>query len=118
MQGIPDKLDLEKTAGVGNAATDAMRNQLFELEVLEKDLTSKYAADHPLVLQVRSKLSQARDIYNDQDSERILSKQALNPIRQEMELDRLRNLSALEGWRAQMNEINDKLSLARRKRLN
>lgn len=94
LQGIPDRLDIEKTAGGGNAATDAMRNQLFELEVMEKDLTAKYSADHPLVVQVRSKLSQARDIYNAQDSDRTLSKQSLNPIRQEMELDRLRNLSA------------------------
>lgn len=112
---MPEKLDMEKTAGGGNAATDAMRNQLFELEVLEKDLTAKYAVDHPLVAQVRSKLSQAREIYNAQDSDRTLSKQALNPIRQEMELDRLRNLSALEGWRAQMSEINDKLALAEKK---
>ncbi len=115
LEKIPDKLDSEKTAGGGNAATDAMRNQLFELEVLEKDLTSKYAADHPLVVQVRSKLGQAREIYNAQDSDRTLSKQALNPIRQEMELDRLRNLSALEGWRAQMAEINEKLLLAEKK---
>lgn len=115
LQGIPDRLDMEKTAGVGNAATDAMRNQLFELEVMEKDLTAKYSADHPLVVQVRSKLSQAREIYNAQDSDRTLSKQSLNPIRQEMELDRLRNLSALEGWRAQMTEINDKLTQAEKK---
>ncbi len=115
LQGIPDKLDLEKTAGVGNAATDAMRNQLFELEVMEKELSSKYASDHPLVVQVRSKLSQAREIFNAQDGDRTLSKQALNPIRQELELDRLRNLSALEGWRAQMSEINDKLALAEKK---
>lgn len=115
LEKIPDRLDLEKTAGGGNAATDAMRNQLFELEVLEKDLTSKYSADHPLVVQVRSKLGQAREIYNAQDSDRTLSKQAVNPIRQEMELDRLRNLSALEGWRAQMAEINDKLLLAEKK---
>ncbi len=115
LQGMPEKLDMEKTAGVGNAATDAMRNQLFELEVLEKDLTGKYAADHPLVVQVRSKLSQAREIYNSQDSDRTLSKQTLNPIRQEMELDRLRNLSALEGWRAQTAEIDDKLAQAEKK---
>ena len=115
LQGIPDKLDMEKTAGVGNAATDAMRNQLFELEVMEKDLTAKYSADHPLVVQVRAKLGQAREIYNAQDSDRTLSKQSLNPIRQEMELDRLRNLSALEGWRAQMSEINDKLTQAEKK---
>lgn len=112
---LPEKLDMEKTAGGGNAATDAMRNQLFELEVLEKDLTAKYASDHPLVVQVRTKLSQAREIYDAQDSDRTLSKQALNPIRQEMELDRLRNLSALEGWRAQMSEISDKLALAEKK---
>ncbi len=115
LQSIPDKLDLEKTAGVGNAATDAMRNQLFELEVMEKDLSSKYSTDHPLVVQVRTKLNQAREIYNGQDSDRTLSKQAVNPIRQEMELDRLRNLSALEGWRAQMSEINEKLALAEKK---
>ena len=115
LQGIPDKLDLEKTAGIGNAATDAMRNQLFELEVMEKDLSSKYANDHPLLVQVRAKLSQAREIFNAQDSDRTTSKQALNPIRQEIELDRLRNLSALEGWRAQTSEINEKLALAEKK---
>ncbi|MCC6510721.1 MAG: hypothetical protein IT423_16575, partial [Pirellulaceae bacterium] len=115
ISNIPANLDIEKTAGVGNAATDAMRNQLFELEMMEKELMGKYAPDHPLVMQVRTKLKEAKVIYNGQSEDRVLSKQALNPIRQELELDRLRNLSALEGWRAQMEEINDKLTLAQEK---
>ncbi len=115
ISGIPEKLDMEKTAGVANAATDTMRNQLFELEMMEKELTGKYAATHPLVIQVRSKLKEARSIFDEQSDERVLSRQALNPIRQELELDRLRNLSALEGWKAQMDEIDEKLKLAENK---
>ncbi len=106
---MPATVGLEKTAGVGNAATDAMRNQLFELEMLEKELTGKYSSEHPLVIQVRKKLQEAQSIYKGQSSDRTLSREAVNPVRQELELDRLRNLSALEGWKAQVQEIDEKL---------
>lgn len=112
---MPEKLNLEQTAGLGNAATDSMRNQLFELEKIEIDLESKYTDGHPLLTQVRQRLAEARKIYGQQANDRTTNREALNPVRQDLELDRFRNLSALEGWKAQLAEINGKLADAQAK---
>lgn len=111
---VPDRLDTS-TAGVGNAATDSMRNQLFELEMLEKDLSSKYSSQHPMVAQVREKLTMAKKIYDQQADDRTLVAESMNPVRQELEIDRIRNLSTLEALKAQVAEVDSKLKSAQRK---
>ncbi len=78
-----------------------MRNQLFELEMLEKDLTNRYTATHPLVVQVREKLVSAKSYFirlKPNVSNGV--KETINPNRQALELDRFRNLSTLEALKA------------------
>lgn len=109
IEALPERMDTQQTEGVANQATERMRNQLFELEMLEKDLTNKYNSGHPLVAQVRDKLIAARKIFDAQDEDRTLINTEINPVRQELELDRFRNLSTLEGLKAQHEELSNKL---------
>ncbi len=115
LDALPERLDTQLTEGIANPATDQMRNQLFELEMLEKDLTNRYTSTHPLVIQVRDKLSAAKKIFNAQESDRTLTNKSINPVRQELELDRFRNLSALEGLKAQQDDLTTKLANAQSK---
>ena len=112
---LPERMKMEQTAGVANDASDKMRNQLFELEMLEKDLTNRYTKEHPLVVQVREKLVSAKSIYNSQSNERTLVNETINPNRQALELDRFRNLSTLEGLKAQQNDLMSKIEAAQAK---
>ncbi len=114
-EAIPEWLKADETNGVANDASDKMRNQLFELEMLEKDLTNRYTATHPLVVQVREKLVSAKNIYKNQANERTLVKETLNPNRQALELDRFRNLSTLEALKAQQEDLQTKIELAQQK---
>ena len=112
---MPERIKMDQTAGVANDASDKMRNQLFELEMLEKDLTNRYTKEHPLVVQVREKLVTAKNIYGAQSSERTLVNETINPNRQALELDRFRNLSTLEGFKAQQNDLMQKIVAAQAK---
>jgi polysaccharide biosynthesis protein PslE len=115
IDALPERMDTQQTEGVANQATDAMRNQLFELEMLEKDLTNRYTPTHPLVTQVREKMVAARKIFDSQETDRTLVNSAINPVRQELELDRFRNLSTLEGLKAQQDELTAKIANANSK---
>jgi len=112
---MPERIKMDQTAGVANDASDKMRNQLFELEMLEKDLTNRYTKQHPLVVQVREKLVTAKNIYSSQSTERTLVNEAINPNRQALELDRLRNLSTLEGFKAQQQNLSEMIAAAEAK---
>ncbi len=112
---MPERIKMDQTVGVANDASDKMRNQLFELEMLEKDLTNRYTREHPLVVQVREKLVSAKSIYNAQANERTLVNENINPNRQALELDRFRNLSTLEGLKAQQEDLTAKIEAAQEK---
>ena len=112
---MPERIRMDQTAGVANDASDKMRNQLFELEMLEKDLTNRYTKEHPLVVQVREKLVSAKSIFNAQANERTLVNETVNPNRQSLELDRFRNLSTLEGLKAQQQDLVAKIDAAQAK---
>ena len=112
---MPERIKMDQTAGVANDASDKMRNQLFELEMLEKDLTNRYTKEHPLVVQVREKLVTAKNIYGSQSTERTLVNETINPNRQALELDRFRNLSTLEGFKAQQKDLMEKIAAAQAK---
>ncbi len=109
---MPERIKMDQTAGLANDASDKMRNQLFELEMLEKELTNRYTKEHPLVVQVREQLITAKSIYGSQSTERTQVNETINPNRQALELDRFRNLSTLEGLKAQQQDLVEKIAAA------
>lgn len=75
--------------GKNNEARDLMRGQLFELEVIEKDLESKYHDDHPRLVSIRRQLDDAKDIVGDQEDSRDEVTQSINPAYQQVLENRL-----------------------------
>ena len=72
-----------------NEARDLMRGQLFELEVLEKDLESKYHDDHPRLVSIRRQLDDAKKIVGDQLDSRDEVTESINPAYQQVVENRL-----------------------------
>ncbi len=52
----------QRVEGISNNAADTMRGQLYELEAREAELRTKYTASHPLVIAIKSQVSDVRKI--------------------------------------------------------
>jgi uncharacterized protein involved in exopolysaccharide biosynthesis len=83
-----------------NTASDSMRGDLYRLEVAESDLASKYNDDHPTLINARQALKDAREAYQKQDALFDEKAQAINPIRQELMITKLKAMGSLEALQA------------------
>ena len=83
--------------GLPQIATDGMRQQLYELELKQRDLLSKFTEDHPAILAISDAVKQAGSILESQDKIRIEPTFGVNPNRQHLELQYLQDQAALQS---------------------
>jgi uncharacterized protein involved in exopolysaccharide biosynthesis len=76
----------EWVEGLPNMAADGMRQQLYELEIRERELRSKYDDSHPMVKAIQKQVAEARQIQGTQTETREQSTHGINPNWQQMEL--------------------------------
>ncbi len=86
MGKLPDQLPSESVSGLPNVATDGMRETLFQLQVREQELLSKYTDKHPSVVQVRKLVAEAESIYKEQGQQREQQTTAIHPSKQKLEV--------------------------------
>lgn len=96
----------ERTSGKAAGASDAMRDRLYELEIREKELASKYVSTDPRLQRVREQLAEAQTIIDEQPDAREESVLAINPIRQQLENDLLTARSAAAALKAKQEALN------------
>ena len=104
---LPEEVVLEKNEGLQNDAADQMRQTLYELEIQQKNLLSKFTPEHPVVIALAIEVEEAREILESQEKPRDNWKTGLNPLRQPFEVqlrEQQSQLAALEGKIAQLQE--------------
>jgi uncharacterized protein involved in exopolysaccharide biosynthesis len=85
MLKLPREMMSQKTLGIARNDTDSMRDRLYQLEIEEKELASKYVSSHPELVKVREQLRSARQIVGTQPQDREQSIVAVNPVRLDLE---------------------------------
>ena len=83
--------------GKMNEGRDLMRNRLFDLEVEEKSLQSRFQNDHPKLVSIRNQISDARDIVGTVNESREEVTTAANPSYQQLVARKLVDKAALAG---------------------
>ena len=91
------KMITTAVTGKSNEARDLMRDRLFALEVLQKDLESKFKTDHPRLVSIRNQIDDAQQIVADQESSRDEVTEAINPAYQQLSENKLVDQAALAG---------------------
>ncbi|MEL6110024.1 MAG: hypothetical protein AAFU85_28770, partial [Planctomycetota bacterium] len=89
LESTSDRLVTDEVSGKSNEARDAMRERLFELEVLEREYTSKYKNDHPRLDALRRQLDEARRIVDKQETGRAEVTSGMNPVYVQLEQELL-----------------------------
>ncbi|MGD9854411.1 MAG: GumC family protein [Planctomycetaceae bacterium] len=74
------------SAKIGSAdlTWSGMRQLIFQLEIQEKELASKYTAEHPLLAAVRNQLQSVREQFDEKKADRSDATVTPNPIAQEL----------------------------------
>jgi uncharacterized protein involved in exopolysaccharide biosynthesis len=70
-----------------NAAADTMRNELYKVQIAEKEASSRYTALHPTVIALRRQVAETRDILSAEESRRSHSTKKLSPVHQSVQTE-------------------------------
>ncbi|MDA8745579.1 GumC family protein [Rubripirellula amarantea] len=77
---------VEETSSTSDSL-ETMRSKLFELEVIEQELASRYTQDHPRLVSTRRQLDETRQLLNGQSNRRDEVTTGLNPTYQRIETE-------------------------------
>jgi uncharacterized protein involved in exopolysaccharide biosynthesis len=108
---LPERLTTQETTGFPNVAADNMRQQLYQLEISERELRSKYTDEHPQVVAIRQQLADARLILDEQIPDRAQITSSVNPTRQQLELQLLTEKAAAMSLLAQIDTLRKQRTL-------
>lgn len=95
---------------VPSASGDSMRSQLYDLQVAESDELSKISESHPRYRMLKEKMEQSRKIFSDQGEESEQSREALNPVHQELQTQYQVTLAKSEGLRSRCQSLQESLT--------
>ena len=82
---LPETIVTSTTTGFPNVAADAMRERLYELQLREQDLASKYSDDSRQMQEIRRQTTEAQELLTQEKSVRVQTTTAVNSARQEAE---------------------------------
>ena len=109
---LPSRITSQEVDGMPNVAGDNMRQQLYALEIQEKELLSKYTAEHPLVIAARQKVRDAQEIMGAQAESRTYATTAVNPSAQKLQVELLVEKAAGEALQARLANLDREYSVA------
>lgn len=115
-----ERLVTSEVQGTSHAATDGMRQRLYDLEITEREYLAKYQQNYPYVQAIRQQVEEAQAIVDAQEASRTLRTHELNPIRQQLLLALATEgpqLKALQAKQTALQKQHDDL-LARTAELN
>jgi len=112
---LPERIESEATSGIANQAADNMQQELYKLQIKERELLSKYTPEHPTVISLRQQVAEAEQIASLQANGRTQTTMVANPARQEMELQLLKERANLASLLSQQAELESQCSATHRR---
>jgi uncharacterized protein involved in exopolysaccharide biosynthesis len=100
LAGISPTLVTQETKGTGNYAADLMRSRLYELQIKEQDLISRYTETSQPVREIRRQIAEAQALLDKEEPTRTQVTTGINTTHQQLNLDLIKemaNLSSLEA---------------------
>jgi uncharacterized protein involved in exopolysaccharide biosynthesis len=104
LAGLPDvRVTLEST-GNPNQAFDLMRARLYDLQLKEQDLLSKFNKDTEPVKEIRRQIDEAQRLLTKEEPLRTQVTKGLNETHNKVELDLLAEKATLSSLQAKVKE--------------
>ncbi|MCA9138225.1 MAG: hypothetical protein KDB00_15745, partial [Planctomycetales bacterium] len=103
----------EITKGVANVAGDSMRTQLFGEQVQESEQLATLKPTHPRYRMLQEKMSRSTEIAAGESDMRELTREALNPIWQQLESEYSLASAGAEGLKSKCESLRSSLQKTR-----
>jgi uncharacterized protein involved in exopolysaccharide biosynthesis len=102
INSLQPELITNRVNGFANEGKDLMREKLYELEIEESKLRSRYSDGHPLLEQIQTQRKQAEEILKGMPNDRTQTTAALNPNQKQLELDLLQTKAKKEAQQGRL----------------
>lgn len=107
---IPEQLTAEEVTGLPNQAGDAMRNELYKLQIDEKSAAARHTDDHPGLIAMRRQVEEMKGILAEQESRRSQTTKKLNPLYQDTRRELLLAEATLAAEEAEAKSLDQQLT--------
>ncbi|EMI41439.1 exopolysaccharide biosynthesis protein [Rhodopirellula sp. SWK7] len=101
----PNTIESEVVRGIPKKTGSTMRQSLYDLEVRYSELAAKYKDDHPKMRALREQLNASSRIANSERGDQPQTKEAINPIRQSLELAHRQTTTRLAGLESKQTQL-------------
>lgn len=112
LAGLPRNQVTESTSGHPNYAADGMRQKIYDLQLKEQDLLSKYSPENPLVLEVRRQITEAQAVLGKEERTRTQVTKGLNASYEKIQLDMMIERGVSSSLQAKAGALRSQLAAA------
>lgn len=119
LANLPQMIVTEQVSGQPNTPEFGMREELYKLEIREKELSSKLTDIAPQLMQIRQQIADARQVVKDEDA-KVQITRATNKSHEASELALHERSAQLVALKARGQSLETKIAAAREelKRIN
>lgn len=108
----PGEVKLTETTGLPSSATQGMREQLYALQIQEKEIMSRFSADHPNLKSIKEQIAAAQRTLSEEEALKQITV-GLNESRREMESALLNQQAVAASLKAKQRILGEQLAAAR-----
>jgi uncharacterized protein involved in exopolysaccharide biosynthesis len=113
LKGMSPTLVTQETRGTSNQGADLMRARLYELQLREQELLSKYTPTSTPVQEVRRQIEEAKALLAKEEPTRTQVTMGINTAYQELNLDLIKENANLSSLEAKTKVVKTQLDSAR-----
>lgn len=110
LANMPETVVTAATSGIGNYGADLMRDRLYQLQLREQDLASKYNDDSRQVQEVRRQIAEAQAVLSKEEQSRTQITTGLNVAHQQVKLTLLTEEATLAFHEAEVEALRRRLA--------
>lgn len=108
---IPETMVLEETTGYPSSGADAMREELFRLQIEEQKLLKNYGEDTRSVISIRQEIARAEELLKKEQDRTQITK-GLNRSYEELKLALLTEKTNQAALEMKRNSLNQQINAA------
>lgn len=112
LQKLPENITTDETTGMPHSKIAAMREKLFELQIQEKEILSKYTPLHPHAVAMRDEVAAIEHLLKEEPPESQVTK-GRNTAHVEIQLASLKTESSAASLQAEAATLRKQLEPAR-----
>ena len=109
---LPQRTVQQETAGHRNPAADRLRERLYELQLQERELLSKFDEESRVVQVVQEQLAEVQSLLKSEDPTSNLVTMGLNSTHENLHMGLLTELATLSALQAKADVLKGKLKAA------